>query len=142
MTCHARTRPAAPPNNSSGSSHHLLLSDLVRRPMPRSVRGALVRCVPPHPAQPIHTVWISGLKPEHLHPGSILLSWEPGLGGGMDVTARLRLASAEVLLASWPDLHGDWTTVVHPTLHEVIGLHTALSVATDALHLANHLASR
>ncbi|MEU6355993.1 esterase [Streptomyces sp. NPDC047072] len=98
--------------------------------------------MPPHPAQPIHTVWIRDLKSELLRPGSILLSWEPGLGDGMDVTAHLRLASAEVLLASWPDLHGDWTGVVHPTLHEVIGLHTALSVATDALHLANHLAPR
>ncbi|MBC2902158.1 esterase [Streptomyces sp. PSKA01] len=110
--------------------------------MPPSVRGALLRCVPPHPTQPIHTVWISDLEPERLHPGSILLSWEPSLGDGMDVTAHLRLASAEVLLASWPDLHGDWTAVVHPTLHEVIGLHTALSIATDALHVANHLATR
>ncbi|WP_405523547.1 hypothetical protein OG426_09900 [Streptomyces canus] len=58
------------------------------------------------------------------------------------MTAHLRLASAEVLFASWPDLHGDWTAVVHPTLHEAIGLHTALSIATDALHLANHLATR
>jgi len=60
----------------------------------------------------------------------------------MNVTAHLRLATAEVLLASWPNLHGDWTAVVHPTLHEVIGLHTALSIATDALHLANHMATR
>ncbi|MGW1626015.1 hypothetical protein [Streptomyces sp. NPDC002172] len=58
------------------------------------------------------------------------------------MTAHLRLASTEVLLASWPDLHDDWTAVVHPTLHEVIELHRALSVATDALHLANHLATR
>jgi hypothetical protein len=59
----------------------------------------------------------------------------------MDVTAHLGLATTEVLLANWPDLHGDWTPVVHPTLLEVIGLHAALSVATDALHLANHLAA-
>ncbi|MGW6733645.1 esterase [Streptomyces sp. NPDC055013] len=142
MTCRSRTRPAAPPINPSDSSQHLLLSDLVHHPMPPSVRGALLRCVPPHPTQPIRTVWIKDVGPERLHPGSILLSWEPSLGDGMDVTAHLRLASAEVLLASWPDLHGDWTAVVHPTLHEVIGLHTALSVATDALHLANRLATR
>ncbi|WP_257040490.1 esterase [Streptomyces sp. OK228] len=97
--------------------------------------------MPPHPAQPIHTVWITDLKSERLRPGSILLSWEPSLGNGMDVTAHLGLASTKVLLANWPDLQGDWTPVVHPTLHEVIGLHAALSVATDALHLANHLAA-
>ena len=142
MTSNPRTRPAASPINSSSSSQHLLLSDLVHHPMPRSVRGALLRRVPPRPAQPIHTVWITDLKTERLHPGSVLLSWEPSLGDGMDVTAHLRLATAEVLLASWPNLHGDWTAVVRPTLHEVIGLHTALSIATDALHLANHLATR
>ncbi|MEU9342040.1 esterase [Streptomyces sp. NPDC048278] len=97
--------------------------------------------MPPHPAQTIHTVWISDLEPRRLEPGSILLSWEPGPGAGTDVTARLGLASAEVLLARWPALHGDWIPVVHPTLHEVKGLHSALSVATDALHLANHLAT-
>lgn len=59
----------------------------------------------------------------------------------MDVTAHLGLAAAEVLLASWPGLSGGWTAVVHPTLFEVIGLHAALSVAIDALHLANHLAA-
>lgn len=58
----------------------------------------------------------------------------------MDVTAYLGLTSANVTLATWPNLRGDWTLVVHPTLLEVIGLHTALSVAIDALHLANHLA--
>ncbi|MFD6995077.1 hypothetical protein ACFWA5_02085 [Streptomyces mirabilis] len=57
------------------------------------------------------------------------------------MTAYLGLATTEVLLANWPGLRGDWTPVVHPTLLEVIGLHTALSVATDALHLANHLAA-
>ncbi|MEU1306561.1 hypothetical protein [Streptomyces shenzhenensis] len=59
----------------------------------------------------------------------------------MDVTARLGLTSAEVVLATWPDLYGDWTAVVHPTIFEALGLHTALVVATDALHLANHLAT-
>lgn len=136
MTCHPSAQPSASPINSS---HHLILSDLVRHPMPQSVRGALLRSVSPHLAQPIHTVWTSDLKSDQLRPGSILLSWEPGLRDGMDVTAHLGLASAEVLLANWPGLQGDWTTVVHPTLFEVIGLHAALSVATDALHLANHL---
>ncbi|GFE25717.1 hypothetical protein [Streptomyces nigrescens] len=58
----------------------------------------------------------------------------------MDVTALLGLATTEVTLATWPSLHGDWTPIVHPTLFEVTGLHAALSVATDALHLANRLA--
>lgn len=138
MTCRPRTRPTASPINSS---NHPILSDLVRRPMPRSVRGALLRSVPPLPTQPIHTVWIDDPRSGRPRPGSILLSWEPNLPGGMDVTAHLGLATTEVLLANWPDLHGDWTPVVHPTLLEVIGLHAALSVATDALHLANHLAA-
>ncbi|MEV1065985.1 esterase [Streptomyces sp. NPDC050263] len=97
--------------------------------------------MPPHPAQPIRTLWMSDLTSDRLRPGSILLSWEPSLRDGMDVTAHLGLASAKVLLANWPGLQGDWTPVVHPTLFEVIGLHAALSVATDALHLANHLAA-
>ncbi|MFE7318240.1 hypothetical protein ACFU7T_34855 [Streptomyces sp. NPDC057555] len=59
----------------------------------------------------------------------------------MDVTARLGLATTEVTLATWPNLHGDWTPIVHPTLFEVAGLHAALSVATDALNLANRLAN-
>lgn len=139
MTCRPRTQPGAPQINSS---HRLILNDLVHRPMPRSVRGALLRCVPPQLAQPIHTVWISDLESDRLRPGSILLSWEPSLRDGMDVTARLGVASADVLLANWPDLQGDWIPVVHPTLHEVIGLHAALTVATDALNLANLLAPR
>ncbi|MEV1026645.1 hypothetical protein [Streptomyces sp. NPDC050264] len=56
------------------------------------------------------------------------------------MTARLGLSSAEVLLATWPNLHDGWPPVVRPTLLEVIELHAALSVATNALHLANHLA--
>ncbi|WP_241989856.1 MULTISPECIES: esterase [unclassified Streptomyces] len=75
-----------------------------------------------------------------LHPGSALLHWTPTPAGGVDVTARLGLASSDVLLATWPSLHGDWATVVHPTLREAIGLHSALAVAIDALNLANHLA--
>ncbi|MGG7569229.1 hypothetical protein [Streptomyces sirii] len=57
------------------------------------------------------------------------------------MTARLGLAAITVVLATWPSLHGNWAPVVHPTLYEVTGLHAALTVATDALHLANHLAS-
>ncbi|MFF7474563.1 hypothetical protein [Streptomyces sp. NPDC008092] len=119
----------------------MILSDLIHQPMPSSVRGALLRSVPSLPTQPIHTVWMIGAESGLLRPGAILLSWEPSRQGGMDVTAGLGLAATEVLLAKWPGLHGDWTPVVHPTLLEVTGLHAALSVATDALHLANHLAA-
>ncbi|MCM1967984.1 hypothetical protein [Streptomyces sp. G1] len=59
----------------------------------------------------------------------------------MDVAAYMGLSSMEVLIASWPSLCGDWTRTVHPTVYEVLGLHAALRVATDALHLANKLAT-
>ncbi|UYB40914.1 hypothetical protein SLV14_003592 [Streptomyces sp. Je 1-4] len=86
-------------------------------------------------------MWDTAPEPEPLRPGAILLSWKSGRGGGTDVTTRLGLAATTVVLATWPSLHGDWTTIVHPTLYEVTGLHAALTVATDALRLANHLAS-
>jgi hypothetical protein len=70
----------------------------------------------------------------------VVVRLEPTPSGGMNVIARLGLASADVTLATRPDLHGDWTLVVHPTLLETIGLHAALSVAINALHLANRLA--
>lgn len=93
MTCRHLTQPTASPTNSSND---LILSDLVRRPMPRSVRGALLRSVPPL----VHAVWIDGPRSGRLRPGSILLSWEPSLPGGMDVTAHLGLATTEVPLAN------------------------------------------
>lgn len=138
MTCRPRTQPAASPISSQD---HLILSDLVRYPMPQSALGALIRSVPPLPTQPIRTVWATGPRAGCLRPGSVLLSWEPSLPGGMNVNAHLGLAATDALLANWPDLHGDWTPVVHPTVLEVIGLYAALSVATDALCLANHLAA-
>ncbi|WP_143048022.1 hypothetical protein [Streptomyces sp. 2314.4] len=85
-------------------------------------------------------MWDTAPEPEPLRRGTILLSWKPG-HGGTDVTARLGLAATTVVLATWPSLHGDWTPIVHPTLFEVTGLHAALTVATEALNLANHLAA-
>ncbi|MCF3172587.1 esterase [Streptomyces sioyaensis] len=108
--------------------------------MPDSVRGALIRSIPPIPTEPIRAAWAPIANPSRLRPGSIVLDWVPSAPGGMDVTARLGLATAEVTLATWPSLRGDWTPIVHPTLFEVTGLHAALSVAADALHLANQLA--
>ncbi|MFJ2626862.1 esterase [Streptomyces sp. NPDC087532] len=108
--------------------------------MPLGVRGVLVRSVPQCAIKPIPTTWVSVRDSDPLRPGSVLLHWEPAPSGGMNVVARLGLASADVTLATWPDLHGDWTRVVHPTLMETIGLHAALSVAINALHLSNRLA--
>ncbi|WP_238697871.1 hypothetical protein [Streptomyces sp. E5N91] len=51
----------------------------------------------------------------------------------MDVTARLGLAGAQVLLATWPGLNGDWSDVVRPTVAEVRELHAALRLATVVL---------
>jgi hypothetical protein len=130
-----------PPAYPAATSPQLVLGDLVRLPMPPSMRGVLVRSVPPLPTQPIRATWVPAAAPDQLPTGTALLSWEPSTDGSMDVTARLGLAATDVLLAAWPGLSGDWTTVVHPTLFEVIGLHAALSVAIDALHLANHLAA-
>lgn len=120
---------------------YLDLNDLARRPMHPSARGALLRSVPPRLTEPIRVVWDTLPEHEPLRPGTILLSWAPGNSGGMDVTAYLGLAATTVRLATWPRLHGDWTPLVRPTLYEVIGLHAALAVATDALRLANQLAS-
>ncbi|ORT59167.1 hypothetical protein BKD26_14235 [Streptomyces sp. CB03238] len=108
--------------------------------MPRGVRGALVRSVPRCATEPVPTTWVSAQDRVPLRPGSVLLLWESAPSGGMNVTAHLGLASADVTLATWPNLHGDWTPVVYPTLLETIDLHAALSVAIDALHLANRLA--
>lgn len=118
----------------------MFLGDIAQRPMPPGVRGAFVRSVPQCVTKPIPTTWMSARDRNPLRPGSVLLRWEPAPSGGMNVVARLGLASADVTLATWPDLHGDWTRVVHPTLLETTGLHAALSVAINALHLADRLA--
>lgn len=137
MTHHAPAHLSAEAINSGS---YVALSDLVRHSMPDSARGALLHTIPRLPTSPIRAVWTTALNPERLRPGAILLSWEPN-ADGMDVTAHLGLAASEVVLATWPALRGDWTPIVHPTLFEVTALHAALRVATDALHLANHLAS-
>lgn len=129
----------------------LALRNVVRRPMPFGVRGALVRSVQPLPTGAIRVTWLPAATPDQLRdeprgthrlrPGCVMLAWAPAVRDGMDVTASLGLTSTEVALATWPGLSGNWSPIVHPTVHEVIGLHAALSVATDALRLSNHLAS-
>ncbi|QLH20566.1 hypothetical protein [Streptomyces sp. Rer75] len=45
-----------------------------------------------------------------------------------------------MLLASWPAAPDDWPRLVHPTVHQMLGLCAALTVATTALDLSNRLA--
>ncbi|MFF7262226.1 hypothetical protein ACFZCL_18355 [Streptomyces sp. NPDC008159] len=111
------------------------LSSLTTRPMPDGVRGALVHHVSATPDGPFLTCWMAADHPNRVPPGRILLSWNPAPDSGMDVTARLGLPGAEVLLATWPQLAGDWSRTVHPTVVEVMGLHSALTLATAVLEL-------
>lgn len=129
----AHVRPPSPQPKG-----RVALADLIPHPMPSWVRGALVTRVSANLDTPVLATWFS---PEEgpLRPGSLLVSWRPATTGYTEVIARLGLAGSEVTLAIWPRLHGDWTAVIRPTLHEVSGLHAALTVAKEALGLANHL---
>ncbi|MGW1281734.1 esterase [Streptomyces tsukubensis] len=110
------------------------LHEATRRPMPQGVRGALVREVSPHPGDILRTTWHPATtgRRARLGPGALLLTWTPSPSGGMDVTAHLGLNTLDVTLATWPNLHGDWSTIVHPTVYEALALHAALRVATKA----------
>ncbi|MGW7517784.1 hypothetical protein ACWGJ2_19565 [Streptomyces sp. NPDC054796] len=105
--------------------------------MPGWARGAIVTHAPADARAPVPVFWLrhGGSVPD----GCVLLSWRARSDGATDVSARLGLANSEVTLALWPSLCGGWTRVVHPTLREVLGLHTAMTLAKDALRLANHL---
>lgn len=106
-----------------------------RRPVPDGYRGALVREVSPHPGDILRATWHptpTGRR-DRLGPGALLLTWTPSPSGGMDVTAHLGLNTTDVTLATWPSLHGDWSTTIHPTVYETLALHAALRVATKAL---------
>ncbi|WP_329612545.1 esterase [Streptomyces brevispora] len=107
--------------------------------MPSDVRGALVQRVSALPDGPLDVTWLAAETPR-LPLGHIRLHWEPASLAGWDVTAHLGLATTEVHLASWPAAPDDWPRLVHPTIHEVLGLCAALAVATAALNLSNHLA--
>ncbi|MGC0374713.1 esterase [Streptomyces sp. SAI-229] len=107
--------------------------------MPDGVRGALVRRVSARHDGPLDVTWLAAGTPG-LPLGRISLHWEPASFAGWDVTAHLGLATTEVHLASWPSAPDDWPCLVRPTIHEVIGLCAALTFATDALDLSNHLA--
>ncbi|MFE2559727.1 esterase [Streptomyces sp. NPDC059352] len=107
--------------------------------MPDGVSGALVQRVSPRHDGPLDVTWLAAGAPK-LTVGRIRLYWEPASRSGWDVSAHLGLAASEVHLASWPSAPDDWPRLVRPTVHEVTGLCAALSLATDALDLANHLA--
>ncbi|MFF3257824.1 esterase [Streptomyces sp. NPDC002932] len=106
--------------------------------MPANVHGALVQRVSALPDGPLDVTWLS-TETSRLPPGRVRLHWEPAPLAGWDITAHLGLATTEVHLASWPAAPDDWPRLVHPTIHEVLGLCAALAVATAALDLANHL---
>ncbi|MEV4555724.1 esterase [Kitasatospora sp. NPDC049285] len=107
--------------------------------MPPGTRGALVHRVTIRPDGPLDVRWLAA-DSAPLGLGQILLTWEPASHSGMDVTARLGLATTEVLLATWPAAPDDWPHLVRPTLAEVTGLCAALKVATAAIEYANRLA--
>ncbi|GGM23102.1 hypothetical protein GCM10010129_79300 [Streptomyces fumigatiscleroticus] len=105
------------------------LSALTREPMPADVRGAIVTAA----GGRLMASWMPLSGPSRIPQGRVLLSWTPAAAGRTDVTAHLGLAGAEVLLAVWPGLRGEWSGVVRPTLAEVTELHAALRLATAAL---------
>ncbi|MFE7576314.1 esterase [Streptomyces sp. NPDC057521] len=107
--------------------------------MPIGVRGALVQRVSARADGPLDVTWLA-LDTVRPPLGRIRLHWEPASLRGWDVTAHLSLATAEVHLASWPGAPDDWPRLVRPTLYEVSGLSTALTIATAALDLSNSLA--
>nr|WP_246619662.1 hypothetical protein [Streptomyces corallincola] len=108
------------------------LRSVSRTPMPAGVRGAVVTSVAAVPGGTLKTVWVPATQ-ERLPAGRIVLSWEPAGEGLTTVTAHLRLARGEVLLATWPLLTGEWSDTVRPTLAEVTELHAALRLAANIL---------
>jgi hypothetical protein len=112
------------------------LALLALHPMPPGVHGALVHRITADPSGPLR--WLPADAPP-LRLGQILLLWEPATHHGMDVTARLGLATTEVLLATWPAAPDDWPHLVRHTLAEVTTLCSALAVATAALEFSNRL---
>lgn len=137
MTHHQRPPPTG--QEATITDTPTALTDLALRPMPPGTRGALVQRVTIRPDGPLDVQWLPA-NSAPLDLGQILLIWEPASHSGMDVTARLGLATTEVLLATWPAAPDDWPHLVRPTLAEVTSLCSALKVATAAIECANRLA--
>jgi len=114
------------------------LRGVATSPMPSGVRGALVTSVDNGPQRTFQVAWSSLAAPARIPPGRIRLSWMPVGEDLMDVEARLGLPGAEVLLARWPGLRGDWSDIVRPTVAEVMELHSALRLATVVLNRLTH----
>ncbi|MGW7572330.1 hypothetical protein ACWGJV_39555 [Streptomyces tendae] len=106
--------------------------------MPAGVLGALVTRVENTPNRTFQVTWSSRAAPSRIPPGRIRLSWSSAGEDLMDVEARLGLPGAEVLLARWPGLRGDWSDIVRPTVAEVMELHSALKLATVVLNRLTH----
>ncbi|MCW8384573.1 hypothetical protein [Streptomyces justiciae] len=126
---HRPARPALSLVPGTRADAPVELSTLTRQPMPADVRGAIV--TPVHGA--LMATWMPLDGPSRVPQGRILLAWTPAGDDRTDVTAHLGLAGAQVLLAVWPGLRGDWTGVVRPTVAEVTELHAALRLATVVL---------
>ncbi|MFJ3672547.1 hypothetical protein ACIPSE_39425 [Streptomyces sp. NPDC090106] len=105
------------------------LATLTRSAMPADVRGAVVTPVQGR----LMATWMPLSGPSRIPQGRVLVAWTPAGEDRTDITAHLGLAGAQVLLAVWPGLRGDWSGVVHPTVAEVTELHGALRLATLAL---------
>ncbi|MFE2931102.1 esterase [Streptomyces sp. NPDC059278] len=102
------------------------------------MHSALVHRISARPDGPLDITWLAAETPQ-LPLGRIRLRWEPASRRGWNVTTYLGLATAEVLLGSWPGAPDDWPRLVRPTLYEVTGLCAALSFAAAALDLSNRL---
>ncbi|MFD8565689.1 hypothetical protein [Streptomyces sp. NPDC059639] len=103
-----------------GSDAHrtVELSTLTAESMPADVRGALVR-----PAGgTLVANWLPFGRAAAVPEGRVLLSWTAVGPDRTDVTAHLGRANGEVLLAVWPGLHGEWSSVVRPTVVQVADL--------------------
>ncbi|MEU6840400.1 hypothetical protein ABZ930_00830 [Streptomyces sp. NPDC046716] len=103
-----------------GSDAHrtVELSALTAESMPADVRGALVR-----PAGgTLVANWLPLGRPTAVPEGRVLLSWTSVGPDRTDVTAHLGRADGEALLAVWPGLRGEWSSVVRPTVVQVTSL--------------------
>ncbi|MCX5163750.1 esterase [Streptomyces sp. NBC_00264] len=109
-------------------SVHRTFSDISRRPRPTATD------------LPLPVVTRLATESPRLPLGRIRLHRQPTSPAGWNVTAHLSLATTEVRLTFWPAAPDDWPRLIHPTIHEVLGLCTALTIATAALDLSNQLA--
>jgi hypothetical protein len=108
------------------------LNSLTAAPMADGMHGVLVENVGTAPKGVFAVTWVPTDTRARPARGTVLLAWEQH-ADGCDVTARLGLARSEVLLGVWPSLRGDWSDTVRPTVAEVLGIHSALDLATVLL---------